>query len=84
MSPEDEKSKIQNSKSKIDYRAPRGTEDVLPDEMRLIHKLHDTARRLFELYGYGEIRLPTFEQTALFIRSIGESTDIVEKEMFTF
>ncbi len=85
MPSEDEKeSKIQNPKSKLNYRAPRGTEDVLPGEMRLIHKLHDTARRLFELYGYGEIRVPTFEQTALFIRSIGESTDIVEKEMFTF
>jgi histidyl-tRNA synthetase len=77
MSPE-------GNKSKVEYRAPRGTEDVLPDDMRLIRKLHDTARGLFELYGYGEIRIPTFEQAALFIRSIGESTDIVEKEMFTF
>lgn len=85
MSTEDRpNSQIPNPQSKIEYRAPRGTEDVLPDPMRLIQKLHDTARRLFALYGYGEIRVPTFEQTALFIRSIGESTDIVEKEMFTF
>jgi histidyl-tRNA synthetase len=76
---------IRNSKSEIrSLRAPRGTEDVFPDEMRLARALEDTGRRLFELYGYGELRIPVFEHMPLFVHSIGETTDIVEKEMYTF
>jgi len=65
-------------------RAPRGTADVLPAEMPLVRRLEEAARRLFETYGYAEIRLPTFEHAELFERGIGEATDIGEKEMYTF
>lgn len=64
-------------------RAPRGTFDVLPEEAGRYRRLEATARRVFQTYGYGEIRTPLFEETRLFVRSIGEVTDIVEKEMFT-
>jgi len=66
------------------YRAIRGTRDIMPEEMSLWHRIEDTAREVFELYGYGEMRVPIFEETTLFSRSIGEHTDIVEKEMYTF
>ena len=65
-------------------KAPRGTSDILPDRVKLYHFIEERAREVFELYGYGEIRTPIFEETGLFVRSIGEVTDIVEKEMYTF
>ncbi len=65
-------------------KAPRGTEDVLPGEIEKWQRIEQTARELFLLYNYREIRTPLFEDTRLFERSIGESTDIVEKEMYTF
>ena len=65
-------------------RAPRGTEDILPEEIGVWRRMEEVARSLFELYGYREIRTPVFEDTSLFVRSEGEHTDIVEKEMFTF
>ncbi len=65
------------------YRAPRGTEDLLPEKVRIYQQLEDKARGLFQVHGYREIRTPFFEETRLFVRSIGEVTDIVEKEMFT-
>ena len=65
------------------YRAPRGTEDLLPEKVRLYDRLEREARGLFKVHGYKEIRTPFFEETRLFVRSIGEVTDIVEKEMFT-
>src|SRR5690606_15820005 len=58
--------------------------DVLPSEIAAWQRLESTARELFAAYGYREIRVPIVEQTALFKRSIGEFTDIVQKEMFTF
>ena len=58
--------------------------DVLPERMPLLRRLEETAHRVFALYGYEEIRTPLFEETRLFVRGIGESTDIVEKEMYTF
>lgn len=67
-----------------DLRAPRGTQDILPEEIAAWRRMEEVARSLFELYGYQEIRTPIFEDTSLFVRSIGEHTDIVEKEMFTF
>jgi histidyl-tRNA synthetase len=60
-----------------------GTEDVLPDGWSHRRRLCDTARRLFGLYGYGEISTPTFEDTRLFVKGTGETTDIVQKEMYT-
>jgi len=65
-------------------RAPRGMPDTLPDRMPLVRHLEATAHRVFALYGYDEIRTPFFEETRLFVRGIGETTDIVEKEMYTF
>jgi histidyl-tRNA synthetase len=62
----------------------RGMEDVLPDHTALWQKFEDATRRVFELYGYRNIRTPIVEPTALFVRGLGEVTDIVEKEMYTF
>jgi len=62
----------------------RGMNDVLPDEARWWHRLEAAARAVFSQYGYREIRVPVLERTQLFKRAIGEYTDIVEKEMFTF
>ncbi len=66
------------------YQAPRGTQDVLPDEATYWTHLEQIARRCAALYAYGELRTPTFEDTALFLRGVGGSTDIVEKEMYSF
>jgi histidyl-tRNA synthetase len=65
-------------------RSIRGMNDILPDETPQWRFLEQTIRRLLASYGYGEIRLPVLELTELFKRSIGEVTDIVEKEMYTF
>ena len=62
----------------------RGMEDVLPDHTALWQKFEDATRHVFELYGYRNIRTPIVEPTALFVRGLGEVTDIVEKEMYTF
>ncbi len=62
----------------------RGMNDVLPADIGLWQRLERTAREVFGAYGYQEIRLPLLERTELFRRSIGELTDIVEKEMYTF
>ncbi|MEK7296352.1 MAG: hypothetical protein AAB069_00500, partial [Planctomycetota bacterium] len=62
------------------FKAPRGTEDVLPGKWELWRLLENTGRQVFDLCGYYEIRTPVFEDTRLFVRSIGEVTDIVEKE----
>jgi len=66
------------------YSAPRGTKDILPEESQLWQFVEVACRETFELYNYKEIRTPVFESTELFSRSIGESTDIVKKEMYTF
>ena len=65
-------------------RGIKGVKDILPDEIVRWQIIEDTARRLSLSYGYQEIRVPVFEVTELFARSIGASTDIVEKEMYTF
>src|SRR5438309_2271128 len=66
------------------FQAVRGTHDILPADAALFQFLEATARRLFKRFGYHEIRTPTFETLDLFHRSLGETTDIVEKEMYTF
>lgn len=63
---------------------PRGTYDILPEESPYFQWVEDCARRVCRLYGYREIRTPIFEFTELFVRGIGEETDIVSKEMYTF
>jgi histidyl-tRNA synthetase len=65
-------------------QAIRGTKDILADEVAAWHHIEGTARALFALYGYREIRTPVFEETELFARGIGQETDIVAKEMYTF
>src|ERR1019366_5815775 len=62
----------------------RGMNDVLPAEIGAWQHLEQVARGIFESYGYEEMRVPILEHTELFERSIGEFTDIVEKEMYTF
>ena len=62
----------------------RGFKDILPGEVELWQKIERIARELFEDFGFSEIRIPIMERTELFKRSIGEDTDIVEKEMYTF
>jgi len=65
-------------------KAVRGTRDLLPDQTPLWNHVEATARALFARYGFGEIRTPIFETTELFARGVGEETDIVSKEMFTW
>lgn len=65
-------------------KAIRGVRDILPTEAVKWVRVETTARRVFEAYGYEEIRLPLFERTEVFARGIGEATDIVQKEMYTF
>ncbi|MGD8992459.1 MAG: ATP phosphoribosyltransferase regulatory subunit, partial [Desulfobacterales bacterium] len=62
----------------------RGFKDILPGEVELWQAVEKVARQLLEDYGFKEIRIPIMERTELFARSIGEDTDIVEKEMYTF
>lgn len=66
------------------FKAPRGTYDALPEEMERHDLVDGVARRLFRRAGFGLIETPVFEDTELFERGVGDSTDIVRKEMFTF
>src|SRR6201987_947127 len=66
------------------FRAVKGTRDILPPDSALWNWFEHPAREVFESYNFGEIRLPVFESTDLFARSVGTETDIVSKEMFTF
>ena len=72
------------SKSAQPVRSVKGTRDLLPRETALWQRIEDEARRVFHAYHFGEIRTPILEATALFARSVGEDTDIVTKEMYTF
>ncbi len=65
-------------------KAVRGTRDLLPPETALWNRIEATARSVFARYNFGEIRTPIFEDTSLFARSVGEETDIVSKEMYTW
>ncbi len=65
-------------------QAVRGTRDLLPPETELWNHIDSTARRVFARYSFGEIRTPVLEDTQLFARGVGEETDIVSKEMYTF
>jgi histidyl-tRNA synthetase len=64
--------------------AIKGFNDILPGEVEKWQHIEAVARRVFELYGFAEIRIPILEKTELFARSIGDTTDIVEKEMYSF
>jgi histidyl-tRNA synthetase len=68
----------------VNLKGVRGAPDILPRDSSRWQRLEDVARALLRRYGYVEIRTPIFERTELFVRGIGEGTDIVEKEMYTF
>lgn len=66
------------------YQAPKGTKDVLPGESAAWQHIEGIARALCKTYGFREVRTPVFEHTELFLRGVGDTTDIVQKEMYTF
>jgi histidyl-tRNA synthetase len=68
----------------MSYQLPRGTRDFLPQQAERFRLLEDLAVEVARAYGYGELRTPIFEHSELFERGVGEGTDIVEKEMYTF
>jgi histidyl-tRNA synthetase len=72
------------TENKRQFKAIKGTRDILPPDSALWNWFEQTARNTFESYYFREIRLPIFEETDLFARSVGSDTDIVSKEMFTF
>ncbi len=63
---------------------PKGTQDILPQDSPLWRKIEDAAHRVCAAFGYQEMRTPVFEDTSLFQRGVGDSTDVVQKEMYTF
>ena len=64
--------------------AVKGMNDLLPDDMAIWERVEGVVAEVFRQYGYRPMRTPILEQTAVFVRAIGEVTDIVEKEMYTF
>lgn len=68
----------------VKYIKPKGTADIMPQDSGALNKLEQQLRDIVGLYGYREIRLPTFEHTEVFARGVGDTTDIVGKEMYTF
>jgi histidyl-tRNA synthetase len=66
------------------FKAPRGTFDVLPEQQPVRRRIEEAAREMLEAAGYARIDTPAFEETELFARGVGESTDIVQKQMFSF
>ena len=65
-------------------QAPKGTKDMLPSDAYKWHYIEDKLRKLSDEFGVREIRTPMFESTDLFKRGVGETTDVVQKEMYTF
>lgn len=63
---------------------PRGTQDILPEDTKQWRYIENKLDELMTLYNYQEIRTPIFESTELFARGVGDSTDVVQKEMYTF
>ncbi|MBQ9691940.1 MAG: histidine--tRNA ligase, partial [Clostridia bacterium] len=63
---------------------PRGTMDILPKDSKKWEFIEKAARKVCKKRGFGEIRFPTFEETCLFSRGVGDTTDVVQKEMYTF
>ena len=67
-----------------EFRTIKGTHDLLPDELSNWRRIENTIHSIMEQYGYGEIKTPVFESTELFVRGIGNDTDIVNKEMYSW
>src|SRR3712207_3925857 len=72
------------AKAKSLYQKPKGTADILPGTSELWQKVENVARETFRQYGYSEIRTPMFEEFNVFSRNVGETSDIVTKEMYDF
>src|SRR5688500_12997053 len=68
----------------MNFRAVKGMNDILPEEVGRWQRLERVFRKTVELAGFAEVRTPIVEPTELFVRSIGETTDVVEKEMYSF
>jgi len=68
----------------LQYSAVKGFKDILPDQVCVWNRIESEAKRVFELFGFREIRIPILEKADLFIRGIGQETDVVSKEMYTF
>ena len=68
----------------MEVKAIRGMNDILPEEASKWRFVEDTTRRIFSRYGFTELRPPVLEKTELFLRGIGDDTDVVEKQMYTF
>ncbi len=64
-------------------KRPNGTMDMIPSEAYKWHTVENVVRETAEQFGFREIRVPTFEETGLFVRSVGDTTDVVQKEMYT-
>jgi histidyl-tRNA synthetase len=69
---------------KLSFKKIRGTEDILPEKVGVWRRMENTAREVFDLYCYKELRTPILEETGLFISGVGETSDIVTKQMFSF
>lgn len=76
--------KREREKRQVRYNALKGIQDILPPDIYIWQRIENAARDIFTTYGFQEIKIPIIESTDIFIRSIGETTDIVEKEMYTF
>ena len=63
---------------------PKGTKDILPQDVYTWQYIEDLSKNIFRNYGFQEIRVPVFEHTELFQRGVGDTTDVVQKEMYTF
>src|SRR5215471_76123 len=70
--------------TKSKFQAIRGTRDLLPPETAQWNRVEETARQVFSAFGFGEIRLPLFEETELFVRSVGAETDVGKEMWYTF
>ena len=70
--------------SEQQFKSIKGTRDLLPEESTRVRSVETTIHDVMNRWGYGEIRTPAFEQTELFTRSVGEESDIVTKQMYTF
>ena len=68
----------------MDLQAPKGTKDMLPMDAYKWHYIEEHLKGIAHTYGFREIRTPMFESTELFTRGVGETTDVVQKEMYTF
>ena len=68
----------------MNFKVPRGTQDILPSETWKWQQVEKIINEVCDIYRYKEIRTPMFEQTELFQRLVGETTDVVQKEMYTF